>query len=102
MWPLSVYEVPISSVEKMERGVSSYNRKWLGAPNCLSSVELYGKGIVQMPVSSLIEEFKCTKVRTEMLSWLSCRKLSAIQDLMSEIQLKRTSSGPVSSGDTAM
>ena len=67
MWPLSVYEVPISSVEKMERVVSSYVRKWLGAPKCLSSVALYGKGILQLPVSSLTEEFKCTKVRTEML-----------------------------------
>ena len=28
---------------------------------------LYGKGILQLPVSSLVEEFKCTKVRTELL-----------------------------------
>ena len=28
---------------------------------------LYGKGILQLPVSSLVEEFKCTKIRTELL-----------------------------------
>ena len=28
---------------------------------------LYGKGVLQLPVSSLVEEFKCTKVRTELL-----------------------------------
>ena len=28
---------------------------------------LYGKGILQLLVSSLVEEFKCTKVRTELL-----------------------------------
>ena len=67
MWPLSVYEIPLSVAEKMERLVSFYIRKWLGVPRCLSTVALYGKGILQLPVSSLVEEFKCTKVRTELL-----------------------------------
>ena len=65
MWPLSVYEIPLSVAEKMERLVSFYIRKWLGAPRCLGTVALYGKGIPQLPVSSLVEEF--TKVRTELL-----------------------------------
>ena len=30
MWPLSVYEIPLSVAEKMERLVSFYIRKWLG------------------------------------------------------------------------
>jgi len=30
-------------------------------------VALHGKGILQLPVSSLVEEFKCTKVKTELL-----------------------------------
>ena len=51
----------------MERLVSFYIRKWLGVPRCLSTVTLYGKGILQLPVSSLVEEFKSTKVRTELL-----------------------------------
>ena len=67
MRPLSIYEVPLSIAETMEQLVSSYIRKWLGVPRCLSSVALYGKGILQLPVSNLAEEFKCTKVRTELL-----------------------------------
>ena len=73
--PMSVYEVPLSVAERMERLVSSYIRKWLGAPRCLSNVALYGKGMLQLPVSSLTEEFKCTKVRTELL-------LSASKDML--------------------
>ena len=67
MWPLSVYEIPLSVAEKMERLVSFYISMWLGVPRCLSTVALYGKGILQLPVSSLVEEFKCTKVGTELL-----------------------------------
>ncbi|MGH0121576.1 UNVERIFIED_CONTAM: hypothetical protein FKN15_040703 [Acipenser sinensis] len=50
----------------LEALISSYIRKWLGGPRCLSRVELYGKGILQLPVSALTEEFKCAKVRLEM------------------------------------
>ena len=66
MWPLTVYEVPVSKVEKLERMINSFIRKWLGVPRCLSSAALYGKGILELPVSSLTEEFKCAKVRLEM------------------------------------
>jgi len=45
---------------------SSYIRKWLRVPRCLSRVGLYSKGILQLPVSALTEEFKCAKVRLEM------------------------------------
>ena len=61
MWPLTIYEVPISKVEKLERLVSSFARKWLVLPKCFSNIGLYGRGILK-----LIEEFKCSKVRLEM------------------------------------
>ena len=80
MWPLSVYEVPISKVERLERLVNSYIRKWLGVPRCISSVALYGKGILQLPVTSLTEEFKCVKVRTELL--LSGSKDTVVSNLV--------------------
>ena len=57
---------PISKVEKLERLVSSFARKWLGLPKCFSNIGLYGRGILELPVSSLVEEFKCSKVRLEM------------------------------------
>ena len=66
MWPLTVYEIPISGVERLERTVSSHIRKWLGLPRCLTSVALYNKGALSLPVSSLTEEYKAAKARLEM------------------------------------
>ena len=66
MWPLTVYEIPMTKVEKLERTVSSYIKKWLGLPRCLSNIGLYGHGALELPISSLTEEFKCTKVRLNM------------------------------------
>lgn len=63
MWPLTIYEVPITTVEKMERSVPSYVKKWLGVPRCLTNISLYGKGVLELPITSLIDEYKCSKVR---------------------------------------
>ena len=67
LWPLTLYEVPLSKVEKLERLVSSYVRKWLGLPRCFSSIGLYSKGMLHLPISSLAEEYKCAQVRQEMM-----------------------------------
>ena len=66
MWPLTIYEVPITTVEKMERTITSYVKKWLGVPRCLSNIALYGKGVLELPLTSLTEEYKCSKVRLQM------------------------------------
>lgn len=66
MWPLTVYEIPMIKVEKLERTVSSYIKKWLVLPRCLSNSALYGHSALELTVSSLTEEFKCTKVRLNM------------------------------------
>lgn len=66
LWPLAVYEVPISTVEKLERGVTGYIKKWLGVPRCLTTIGLYGDGILKLPLTSLTEEFKCAKTRLQM------------------------------------
>lgn len=66
MWPLTMYEVPLTTVEKMERIVTSYVKKWLGVPRCLTNISLYGKGALQLPITSLTEEYKCSKVRLQM------------------------------------
>ena len=55
-------------VEKLERLFSSYFKKWLCLPpRPLSSIGLYGKGILELPISSLTEEYKCAKGRLEMM-----------------------------------
>jgi len=66
LWLLTVYKVYLTTVDKLEALISSYIRKWLGVPHCLSREGLYSKGILQLPVSALTEEFKCAKVRLEM------------------------------------
>uniref|UniRef100_A0A3B1JAJ2 Reverse transcriptase domain-containing protein n=1 Tax=Astyanax mexicanus TaxID=7994 RepID=A0A3B1JAJ2_ASTMX len=68
LWPLLVYEVPISIVEGLERKVSSFLRRWLGLPRSLSSIALYGRNTkLQLPLRSLEEEFKVTRAREVMM-----------------------------------
>lgn len=64
LWPLLVYSVPITTVEGMERKISSYLRRWLGLPRSLSSSALYGtSNILQLPFSGLTEEFMVSRTR---------------------------------------
>jgi len=58
----------LTTVNKLEALISSYIGRWLGVPRCLRRVGLYSKGILQLPVSALTEEFKCAKVRLEITS----------------------------------
>ncbi|XP_029958217.1 uncharacterized protein LOC115396474 [Salarias fasciatus] len=64
LWPLLVYDVPLSTVETLERKVNSHLRRWLGLPRSLSSAALYGySNKLQLPLKSLEEEFTVTKTR---------------------------------------
>ncbi|XP_056097411.1 uncharacterized protein LOC130076370 [Rhinichthys klamathensis goyatoka] len=64
LWPLLVYEVPISTVESFEMRISRFLRRWLGLPRSLSSIALYGQNNkLKLPMSSLSEEFMVTRSR---------------------------------------
>ncbi|XP_052259364.1 uncharacterized protein LOC127863766 [Dreissena polymorpha] len=64
MWPLMLYEIPTSSVECLERKISKHLRRWLGIPPSFTSIGLYGRSNqLQLPLSSLVEEFKVAKTR---------------------------------------
>ncbi|XP_052224708.1 uncharacterized protein LOC127840340 [Dreissena polymorpha] len=64
IWPLMLYEVPSTTVEALERITSRHLRKWLGVPPSFTSIGLYGKSNkLQLPLSSLVEEFKTAKAR---------------------------------------
>lgn len=65
LWLLTMYEVSLTHDNKLERLVNSHVRKCLGLPKCLSRVGLYRKGALSLPISSLVEEFKCAKVRLD-------------------------------------
>lgn len=54
----------MSTVETLERKISSYLRRWLGLPRSLTSTALYGRSNkLQLPISSLEEEFRVTRTR---------------------------------------
>ena len=67
-WPLTVYEVAISEVEKFVRIMNKAVRRWLGVPCCLSTIALYGKGILELPMTSLVEDIKCVWILETTLS----------------------------------
>ncbi|XP_060584269.1 uncharacterized protein LOC132740392 [Ruditapes philippinarum] len=63
IWPMMLYEVPSSTIQALERITSRHLRKWLGIPPSFSSVGLYGKtNKLQLPLSSLVEDFKKTRL----------------------------------------
>ncbi|XP_075893028.1 uncharacterized protein LOC142895694, partial [Nelusetta ayraudi] len=64
LWPLLVYAVPITTVESLERKISSFLRRWLGLPRSLNSPALYGSSnTLRLPFSGLTEEFKVARTR---------------------------------------
>jgi hypothetical protein len=73
LWPLLVYEFTMTTIDEYERKISGYIRRWLGLPRSLSSIALYGKSNkLQLPFSSIAEEYKVTKVR-EVLQYRDSR-----------------------------
>ena len=62
-----MYEVAISEVEKFERIMNKAIRKGLGVPCCPRTVVLFGKRILELPMTSLVEEFKCANTSLEMI-----------------------------------
>ncbi|XP_035665189.1 uncharacterized protein LOC118408481 [Branchiostoma floridae] len=62
-WPLKMYNISVSTVDQIDRKANAYFRRWLGVPRCLSSVALYGKNKLNLPFSSIAEDFKLEKVR---------------------------------------
>ncbi|XP_045195004.2 uncharacterized protein LOC123550644 [Mercenaria mercenaria] len=64
MWHLMLYEIATSTVEGLERTVSRYLSRWFGVPPSFSNIGLYSRtNQLQLPLSSLVEEFKVAKTR---------------------------------------
>lgn len=64
LWLLLMYEVPLTTVEALERRISTFLRRWLSVPKCFSSVSIYSSGSkLQLPLTSVVEEFKVAKAR---------------------------------------
>ena len=66
--PLQIYDIVLSHVKQFQQYNKKYLRKWLGFLPCFSKVGLYTNyGNLQLPISSLVEEFKIGKVRHHMM-----------------------------------
>ena len=64
MWPLSIYNVPLTTVEWLQMKITAYLKKWLKLPKSLSSSCFYSRTTkLRLPYSSLTEEFKAAKAR---------------------------------------
>ena len=66
MWPLSIYDYTVTTVEKIQKMITAKIKKWLGFPRSLSEAVLYSSSSkLQLPCSSLVEEVKVTKARNK-------------------------------------
>ena len=67
-WPIMIHEIPLSWVEKYDKHICTYLRKWLGVSKSLSSVALFSKDSpLPLPLTSLTTEFKRRKVGALMI-----------------------------------
>lgn len=83
MWPLTIYDIPLTRVRWIKKMINSSVRKWLGVPRCLCNIGWYDQGGFELPLLSLAEEIKCPKARREMtlsVSGHSCKRCSTIFD----------------------
>jgi len=63
-WHLTLYEIPMFMVEALEKKVNQKLRRWVGVPQSFCSIGLYSRSCqLQLPLSSVVEEFKVAKCR---------------------------------------
>ena len=68
MWPLTIYSIPQSSLEEVQRSFTSHIKKWLGFPRSLSTEMMYSRSSkLQLPYKSVVEEVKVARVRSKMI-----------------------------------
>ena len=88
LWPLTIYEMGLPSVEEMERKINQYTRKWLGLPPSISSIALYTRSArLRLPLRSIVEEYKISKIRTQ---WsLNNSKDNRVREVMPQLRSGR-------------
>lgn len=69
MWPLKISEIPPFTSSKMDGKANTFNThssnssKWLGLPQCLSEMGLFGRNTLQLPLQSISLDYKQEKTR---------------------------------------
>ena len=68
LWPLSIYNVPTSKVEAIQRLMTNALKRWLGLPKSLSIDCLFSRSSkLQLPYTALTEEVKVAKARNKII-----------------------------------
>ena len=64
MWPLTIYNMPLTKVEELQKKITISLKKWMGIPKNFSTDCMYSKSSrLKLPFSSITEEYKATKAR---------------------------------------
>ena len=65
MWPLTIYNIPVTKIELMQRKMTVALKRWLKIPKSFSSDCLYSRtSKLRLPFTSLTEEYKTAKARS--------------------------------------
>ena len=96
---MMLYEIQASTGEAMERCVNSFLHRWLRVPPSFTSIDLYSRTAkLQMPLSSIKEEFKVSKCRLVMplrdskdakVSEAGCRQEQAGSGVLAKLYSKQ-------------
>lgn len=62
MWPLKLYDIILTTVLKLEAKANNSICKWLGLPQCLSTMEVFGRNTLQPPLQSISLGYRKEKV----------------------------------------
>ena len=66
MWPLSIYNVPMTTVDYIQKPITASLKRWLGLPRTLSTACFYSRTAkLQFPYSELTEEVRVAKARNQ-------------------------------------
>ena len=68
LWPLSIYNIPATKVEEIQRWMTNALKRWLGLPKSLSVDCLFSRSSkLQLPYTALTEEVKVAKARNKII-----------------------------------
>ena len=69
-WAMLIYDIPVSTVESIQKTINRWLQKWLGVSKSFSEINPYSTTCkLPLPLKSVVEEYKvsmggaCTTVR---------------------------------------
>ena len=66
MWPLNIYNIPLSKIEELQKKITGALKRWLKIPKSFSTDCLYSTSTkLRLSYSSLTEEYRASKARNQ-------------------------------------